>query len=405
MKHLQPSKFTGYVTLSVKGDKPELFFQECMAYGIEIWDIRKKTDSHCQGNIKLHDIHIIRKVNRKTNYKLSFTDKQGYPFLIKRLMRSKELLIACIISILLILYLSNILWKITITGVSKEVEQKISEQLTTYGVHVGSWLFKLESPRSIQQKLVKDIPEILWVGVKQKGTTFTLEGVEKTIVKKEEVTGPRHLIATKKGVIKKVFVKKGQSKIRINDMVSPGDVLVSGILNDQEDPTDDKKEIKKSDIVSAEADIIAQTWYEVTVSIPLETKQEILTGEQEKAYYLGVGEFQVPIWTFGSSTYEEVDQEMYEKPVYLFKWKLPLRIIESILSEKMYNREERTKEEAISIGIAQAKHDLLLELGPEAQIISEDILHEAIENGKVRLQLYMTVEEDISKAEPIIQGD
>lgn len=405
MKYLRRSTLTGYVTLSVKGEKPELFFQECMAYGIEIWDIQKKANDSCQGNIKLRDVHVIKKVHRKTNYKLSFTDKQGYPFIIRRFMRSKELLIACIISILLVLYLSNILWKITITGVSKEVEEKIDEQLTKYGVHVGSWLFRLESPRSIQQKLVKDIPEILWVGVNQKGTTFTLEGVEKTVVTKEEPTGPRHLVAAKKGVIKKVFVEKGQPKVRVNDMVNPGDVLVSGILNEQEDSEVDQEKIKEADIVSAKANVIAQTWYEVTVNIPLQTKQEVLTGEQEKEYYLGVGDFQMPIWTFGSSAYEETYQEMYEKPIYLFKWKLPIRLIESILSEKMYNKVDRTEKEAISIGIAEAKHDLLLELGPEAHIISEDILHETTENGKVRLQLYITVEEDISKAEPIIQGD
>ena len=53
----------------------------------------------------------------------------------------------------------------------------------------------------------------------------------------------------------------------------------------------------------------------------------------------------------------------------------------------------------------QAKRDLLLRLGPGAEILSENILQDTLENGKVNLQLYFTVEEDIVKAEPITQGD
>lgn len=405
MKHLQESYLTGHVTLLVKGEKPELFFQQCMGYGIVIWDIKKKTENSCQGNIKLRDIHVIKKVNRSTNYKLTFIHRKGYPFIIKRLMRKKEVLIACMISLLLIVLLSNILWKITITGVSKEMEEKISEKLTSYGVHQGSWVFNLDSPRSIQQKLVKDLPELLWVGVQKKGTTFSLEGVEKTIVKKEDIPGPRHLVATKTGIIKKIYVAKGQPKVRVNDFVSPGDILVSGILNDVEDLVVDEKSDQQRELVAAEATIIAHTWYEVVVDIPLLTNQEILTGNQEKKYYIRLGSIQLPIWAFGSPEYEETHQEMNENPLYLLKWELPIHIVESILNEKMYNKVERTKEEAVRIGIIQAKRDLQLQLGPDAQILSENVLHETIENGKVKLRLYITVEEDISQTKSITQGD
>lgn len=53
----------------------------------------------------------------------------------------------------------------------------------------------------------------------------------------------------------------------------------------------------------------------------------------------------------------------------------------------------------------QAKIQLLNELGPEATVLSEKILHEHIEHGKVELVLYLSVEENIVKEELIIQGD
>ena len=265
-------------------------------------------------------------------------------------------------------------------------------------------MFTLHPSSELQQKLLHDIPELLWVGVERKGTTLILEGVEKTSVKKETVPGPRHLVATKKGVIKKIYVTKGQPQKKVNDFVDVGDILVSGVVNSVEDDSEEGNE-NKLELVPAEADITAQTWYEVNVSVPLTTSQEILTGNQKKRYFLRMGNLQLPIWNFKTPDYDHIHQELNENDVYLLKWKIPLHIMESVLSEKKYHKVERTKEEATQIGVMQAKRDLLLRLGPGAKILSENILQDTLENGKVNLQLYFTVEEDIVKAEPITQGD
>src|SRR5690625_6678784 len=99
------------------------------------------------------------------------------------------------------------------------MEEKIYEQLESYGIHPGSWVQSLESSSSIQQRLIDDLPELLWVGVHRKGTTFHLEGVEKVVVKREKVQGIRHLVDTKKGVIKSMYISNGLSKVKVNDDV------------------------------------------------------------------------------------------------------------------------------------------------------------------------------------------
>ncbi len=58
-------------------------------------------------------------------------------------------------------------------------------------------MFRIDTPSSIQQKLLNDVPELLWVGVERKGTSFHLEGVEKLIVKEEDSLEPQDLIAEK----------------------------------------------------------------------------------------------------------------------------------------------------------------------------------------------------------------
>ncbi|RLL48045.1 sporulation protein YqfD [Oceanobacillus piezotolerans] len=408
MKQVQGTFITGYVTILIRGHYPELFFQKCTNHGITVWNIKKINNEACEGNMKLSDVKEVRKLIRKTHYKLSFIQKKGYPFHYKRFIRKKPLLFGLIISLFFIFFLSNIIWDIRISGVPKDIEEKIEKQLEQYGIHKGAWIFSIDSPNSIQQELIKDVPELLWVGVSQKGTTFMLEGVEKLVVKEEKPLEPRNLIASKKGVISNIYVAKGLPMVSVNDYVEPGDMLVSGKIGEneieQEEKDDEGKEMNY-DYVAAEGDITAKTWYEVNVTVPFHYNYEELTGRKEKKYHLKFGDFQLPIWGFQAPEFENIHYDPYEKPIHFFKWKLPVGFVESTLSEKQVFQGKRTKEEAIQVGVEQAKSELLLGLGPEAKILTEKVLHESIEDGKVNLSIYITVEEEIATAQPINQGD
>ncbi|MBY7143348.1 sporulation protein YqfD [Virgibacillus sp. NKC19-3] len=410
MRYKQGALMTGYVTILIKGDRPELFFQKCMRQGILVWNIKKTADDACIGSVRLHDVKELKTIKRKTNHKLTFIDKKGCPFLIKRFTKKRQLMLGLVISVMLIIFLSNIIWEVQITGVPTEVEEKISKQLDEYGVHSGAWIFTLDEPTAIQDQLIKDVPELLWVGVEQKGTTFYLEGVEKSVVEEKESTGPQHLVATKKGVIKNMYVSEGLPRVAVNDYVEPGDVLVSGIINEENEDSEEGEEDKERqlDLVAADGDITATTWYEVSVNVPLGGDYEMLSGNQEKKYYISLGNLRFPIWGLGNPDYEDIHRETNETPIHFLKWQLPVTFIDTTLSEKLYHSVERTKEEAINTGIMQAKNELQLQLGPESQIISEKVLHETTERGKVKLNLYISVEENIAKAEPIeplSQGD
>lgn len=406
MKHIQESFVTGYVTISVTGSQPELFFQNCTEQGILVWNIKKTADHVCVGNIKLHDIKTIKEIKRGTSYKIKFIHKKGLPFLFKKILLKKEVIYALFSSIVLVMLLSNILWKVTISGVSKEMEEKINDQLMDYGIYPGSWLFSIDPPGLIQQQLLNDLPELLWVGIDKKGTTFAIEGVEKVIVKEEEIKGPQNLVATKKGVIKSMYVSEGMPLVSINDYVEPGDIIVSGFIGQDESDSEDETEAEDNkQLVAADGVVTAQTWYEISVSIPLSTSVELLTGNQENQYALRLGKLQFPVWGFNKPTYPNTHRKLNENKLKFLKWNLPISVVKSTFSEKVYNRIDRTEEEAINIGISQAEQNLQLQLGLDAEILSKKILHQSLDNGKVNLNLFISVEENIIKAEPITQGD
>jgi len=406
MKPIQGSFISGYVKITVEGNSPELFFQSCINQNISVWDIKRGTKNKCSGYIKLEHVQLIKQINRDHRYKIKFTEKRGIPFFFKHLSRKRELIVGLVIGFILMIILSNIIWKVEITGVPKDLEVKISEQLTSYGIHTGVWAFTLDSPGDIQRRLEEDIPELLWVGVHKKGTTFTLEGVEKLIVEKDKVNGPRDLISTKKGVIKKMYISKGQPLVQVNDYVEPGDLLVSGNLAKKSDAIDEKDDNTQSPIyVASEGEVIANTWYEISVTVPLKTNLEKLTGNQTNKYYLQINDINIPVWGFHSQEYKVSSIDNKKHSINFLKWQLPANIVKSTISEKEQKNIKRTKEEAIKVGIEQAKKELKLQLGPNTKITSDKLLHESIENGKVKLKLYATVEENIVKEQPIIEND
>ncbi|MEF3328407.1 sporulation protein YqfD [Oceanobacillus oncorhynchi] len=405
MKKQNPPSIRAYVTVRVKGVKPELFLQKCASKGIPIWDVKKIDAACCEATIMFKDLRALRKLRRNSLYKVSFAGQKGFPFFLSRLSRKKFLLAGIVTGFLFFFILSNLLWSVHITGVPKEIEEKIETELEAFGVYPGVWLFSLATPKDIQRQLLNEVPELLWTGVQLQGTSLHLEAVEKTIVEEIPPGEPRDLVATKKGVITNMYVSRGRAEVSVNDYVVPGKILVSGNLNTEEGEHNTETEEDPDKPIAAEAEVLANTWYEVHVTVPLQYQTEEITGNQKTKHYLRFGDVQLPFWGFKNPDYSHSQEERKEQPIHFLKWQLPFSYVSSEISETEKTDEERSNEEAIKAGVEQAKIQLLNELGPEATVLSEKILHEHIEHGKVELVLYLSVEENIVKEELIIQGD
>lgn len=400
MKRVQGSFFTGYVTVEVRGEHPERFFQLCMdELQIVVWDIQRESLTSCKGKMRLRDIKHIRHIRKNTHYKITFIERSGYPFIWRQWMKKKHIVLSVVLSFFLVFALSNIIWSIQVTGVSSDVEEKIIQALHDEQVKKGNWMFSVGTPSHIQHTLMEEVPELLWVGVEKKGTSFLLEGIEKKRVELIEDEAPRNLIASKKGVITYMHVSKGEPLVRVNDAVEKGDILVSGLIERA-----DEDDEERTTVVS-EGEVIAETWYEVDVTVPLESRIEKVTGEQMNRWYVHVASLPIRLWGWKDPPYEDVFIEEDQQPLYFLQWKTPFSISKITMHEKRPITETYTKDEAILIAIEQVHKDIRMQLGQGAIIKDEKVLHETEESGKVSVQLLITVEEDIVDTEPLLQGD
>lgn len=400
MRRIQGKNVVGYITIHVKGKQPELFLQVCANYRIPIWNIKKINVHHCTGTIYYHHLKKIEQIATVQQYELTTENREGLITHFVQLWKRKELLLAILFSLSLLIVLSHIVWKVEIVGVPNELEEKISEQLERNGLYEGAWTFSLAPLNVLQRQITDEIPEILYIGIEKKGTTYLVQAEEKLIVEPPKEKEAQHLIANKNGVIQKMFIESGQPLVSVNDLVHKGDILVSGIIDHSEEDTDEESE-ENQITVPAEGKVFANTWYEMDVSSSLYQFQEKLSGEKMTKYYIQLFQYELPIWNFWKEPYSNALEEVEKQPIHLLKWELPIPVVKKTIYNKETLNQIRTEEEAKKVAIDHALYDLQIRLGKDTEILKYYVLHESVENGKVKLNLYISVLENIAESSPI----
>ncbi|WP_110926909.1 sporulation protein YqfD [Bacillus massiliglaciei] len=395
MKNQWVSFYTGHVKVKAYGVGTERLINQLIRRGIHVWDVKRAGENSIIFHISLREITRLRQTVRKSDCKIEFIRGEGLPFLWKRVLKNSGFLVGFAAFILCIFVLSNMVWGIKIHEAEPETEHAIRKELDSMGVKIGKMQFLVDDVDTIQRKLTDQVDELTWVGVELKGTTYHLRVVEKQQPEEPEKTSPQNLVATKKAVVTDMFIEKGNAKVNVNDYVKKGQLLVSGVIGNE----------KNKKIVPAKGTIKGQTWYRATATVPLKTRFSVFDGEEYRTHSLKVGSLSIPVWGFKKPEYKDSVTETSVRPFHFLQWKLPIAYKVSTVRSKEDIIREYTKEEAVEEGKKMAAQKLEKRLGGEAEISGEKILHERLENGKVKLSIHYQVIEDIAKGQPIIQGD
>lgn len=395
MKNRWVTFITGRVLVKIEGKGVERLINICARKRVSLWSVRKMKTGTVFFYISLHDVHHFRHIARDFDCNVSFIRGEGLPFLWKRLLKNSGFFIGVFLFLALITVLSNMTWGIQINGANPETEHHIRKELDKLGIKVGTFHFFNQDLEKLQRELTDRVNNITWIGVELKGTTFHFQVVEKNEPKKSKPPGPQHLVANKKAVIAEMFIEKGKPLVKVNQFVKKGQMLVSGMIGKEDE----------EQLVPAKGEVWGKTWYQSEVEYPLTTHFEVFTGNEKIIHEIKIGSVEFPVWGFGNIAFQNRKIEKNNYPVRFLGRKLPISYVEKTVREKEGFERELTKEEAVQAGILLAKNDLLKNIPDDAKIDKEIVLHEKVENGKVKLTVYFQVIENIAKEKPITQGD
>lgn len=348
------------------------FIKKCMRYGINLYDIENKKD-YLIVKVNDEDIEKIEKLNYYSDIEiLKYFGIKGKIIFIKKY---KIDLLMIIIFILGIYLISNIIISVDILHENKKLIKEVNNLLKEKGITKFTINKDIGSLNEISEEILEQNRDFLdWLSINKEGMKYIVSFEERILTEEKETHPYCHIIAKKDGIITSIKGTSGINMYEESDYVKKGDIIISGIITLNE-------EIK--DNICASGEVYAETWYKVTIKVPL--TYEVKEYTSKKRYNLSFN-----------------DNNLFKSKYINYETKTifhlgPLKLNKEL--ETTIKTEEITIEEAKNKGIALAKERLLARIGKNNTIIDEKVLNTEENNSTIILEVFFSVEESIGTQE------
>lgn len=380
--------FTGYVTVKVKTNQPERFLNITVLNNIYLWDLKRISENEMTFNISPKGFKRLRKIVYEVPSKVKILNKKGF-FLFKRKIKSKKIILSGIIPVIFVMmFLSSLILDIEITGNETTDTSVILEKLSEINLQKFKFRSNIDSDE-ISVKLINELDNIAWVGVREQGTKLLIEIKERNMPPRMVPKDiPCHIVAKKDGVIKKMNIKNGEPLVSLNQVVVKDQVLISGIINTK---FDDLR------YVHSMADVIANTWWESFLDIKLCEYKKNYTGNKDKKIFLKVFNKEFDL-NFGRIipfyNYDEAEKR------YIFGF---MELDIKTYDEYTLNKTPISEDEAITAG-KEALTNELYKTHTKEEIKNIEFQSSFVDDETRKLRIIANIEEDIGselKIEPV----
>ncbi len=335
--------------------------------------------------LKIEDKYLDKLNKYLVSYKFKIVKLTGLSNKISLIKKNYIFVICLIIGIMLFFLLSNLVVKINIIHEDKDIRDIIKDELDEYGITVLSFKKSYQKLDEIRQNILDKYPDRLdWMEFDVDGMIINVRVEERIITDTSKDDAICDLVATKSGVINDILVNSGEVLVNINDYVREGDTLVRGIITYNEE---DKR------YTCASGRIFATTWYTVSVSLPLEYKEYVETGNKKYNLVWEVNDNKKKILKDRYSSYNSYLKNIF----HIFDFNLYLETeMETEEVIKTY-----TQEEALEEGINRAIKGVEVTLGEFDEIIDKKVLKKSLNNSTMDIEVFIIVKELISTEKEI----
>lgn len=363
------------VRISVKGDAKERFLNMCRMKHFPVWDVfADKEENVIRMSMNRDDFLNSKSAIRKTGVKVAVTEKNGLPFLLRKINGRRVFAAGALFCILFLLMMMRSVWAFQFEGNLRISEEQLTDYLEDCGVLIGTPIRKLDY-EALEEGLREQFDVITWASVVRKGTTLIIRIRER---EHTEVSGQysdkTDIVSDVSGTVISMVVKEGVPLVKIGDTVETGDLLVCGAVPIY----DENSELCGYHYYHAQADILVETTERFSESLSLSYERKRYTGEQRTQVSLGAFDRTLTMGRGMGGGLFESRASSYQ--LCLFRY-LHLPFFAKVTRQYAYEWEQAyyTKEEAERILLAGLEKYLsgLSEKG--VQIIAKDV--KIVRNG------------------------
>ncbi len=373
------------VTLEISGKDVRRFCMNLYHQGFSFYHLEiKAKEKRAILTLSYSDYLKLKEI--KTIYQIRILHLKGMVSYLYTFHRYRIFLVSLLIGVLFLIFLSHLIFRVEVVHASKEVRDFLTEELKKKGISKYSFVVSFkEKERVIREIMTEHSDYIEWMDLTREGCKYEARiEVRKTKELDNEDT-PRDLIAKKKGMILSIEAESGEVLKKVNDYVSPGDVIVSGAIYK-------KEEIK--DYIRAKGKVFAETWYHVTVEVPLVYQEVTKTGRKKNALEFHFLNHQ---WKLFSSFKHSSSKPLFTLENALFPFGFSYtQEEETEVIDMLYTHDVALKE-----SYRKAREKLLASLGDEDEITFEKGLQIQEKDSKMIVEIFFKVKEDITSYIPI----
>lgn len=363
----------------------EIFLNCCTRAGIHLWQVRpgKKGMTAC---VRAGQYRVLRKPARQAHVRLRVQRRCGLPLKIAHLRGRPGLAAGAALFCVVLLGLGQFFWTVEISGCKSIPEKDIRSALQQQGIAPGC-AKRGFSARAVQTRLMEKFPNISWVSVNDHGGDVYVQLTEKD--EQPPVTDQRgwyQLQAVQSGVVVEMHIHAGTAKVQVGDGVSPGQLLVSPVV--------ENKDEKFMALYHAAGTVIAQTSHTLTVQMPFAIQHWEPAGPSVERRALSVFGVQLPL-SMQLSPKGKVQRSGERTAVHLCGKELPLTVTREVLTPVRQTVEKRTRRqaeaEAVKMLAVKEKTDL-----PGAKVVQH---RDTVKEDKTGITVIrkLTCRENIAK--------
>jgi len=375
----------GYLLVSVDGYFLERFINMCIRHEIFIWDIHKMSSAKMRVKMSVKAFRMIRPIAARTKSRIRIYRRRGVPFTIHKYRKRRGIVVGLCLFIAMMVYFSAFISGLEITGNERIATEVIEEHLAEFGVRAGRPVRGIDIP-IVQNRMMTAIPELSWIGINVRGSKVFIDIQERNIIPEripEDV--PCNLIATRGGVIELMNVRSGFNVVNINEAVSAGDLLVSGII-------DSEAGVR---YVHSFGEVFARTWYEAAFEYSFNFDERLDTGRERNKRAIRLGNLQINLHIS-----RRVPYTVYERTRTVSAHRIPvlgtLQFVRNNFREQRIVPQTRTLDEILALADTELREKIEEQLPPDIEVLDVQTTYEFVTSELIRVTMIYTCRENIA---------
>jgi similar to stage IV sporulation protein len=391
MKNKFFDSFKSRIKLRISGKNANLFIKKLNQNKIELLNINNL--KHNQVDIIIYKKDYEKLLELKSIYDVTKLNIYGIIKIRHVINLYKYVLSFIIFGILLVVFLSNIIFDVEIVNNDSTIRDFMLKELQYYDLKKYKFVKSYDEIQNIKNQILEKYNDkIEWLEITRVGTKYIVKLESRIIPDIQENSTKQNIVSKKSAVLKKIIAKNGTVVKEVDNYVSKGDVVISGNIYLNE---------TLKDQIRADGTIYGEVWYKVSVEYPFVYIENKLTGNSKNVYVLKLLNKNIELTT------NHFENKKYEEKVILSNNLIPISFVKQTQKEIINIEEILTYKEAIDKAIAISKEKINASLKSDEYIIDCKVLKQNIESDKVVVELFLSIYENITDYEEIveIEGD